>query len=152
LILRGYKGSIRQPVRVDPRIHTAREVGDEALALAAAFPHQAVQVWVGRNRRAAAARAESAGATLRVLDDGFQRRDIARNVDILVVDGATLFGNKRCLPAGPLREPLGARTRADFAVIVSETLSAEAPQWQGLPAYRLTLGTQLPEKLKAKPL
>jgi tetraacyldisaccharide 4'-kinase len=152
ILSRGYGGSITQPVRVDLNVHKASEVGDEPLALAGAFPNLPVHVWTGRNRARVAQRAEAAGATLLILDDGFQRQDVVRQVNILCLDPARGFGNGLCLPAGPLREPLSARKRAHFAILVSEAAQPETPAWQGLPAYRLTVATPLPNSLKNKPL
>ncbi len=54
-----------------------------------------------------------------VLDDGFQHRRLARDLDIVLVDGRERGG--RLLPAGPLREPVGALARAD--VILDSTLA-----------------------------
>jgi tetraacyldisaccharide 4'-kinase len=56
-------------------------------------------------------------ADVLVLDDGFQHRRLARDVDILMIDGQNPFGNRRLLPAGPLREdPRSALDRADIVV------------------------------------
>lgn len=133
---RGYGGTTTQPLAVLPRTHTAREVGDEPLMLARAMAHLPVQVWVGRHRPSVVTRAEQAGATLIILDDGFQRRDVARTADILVIDGPTAFGNGLTLPAGPLREFLAARTRAHFAVVINEPAAA-TNTFYGLTTYRL---------------
>ncbi len=140
VVMRGYGGQMgAQPLQVRPE-HPAALVGDEARMLATACAGQRVAVWVGANRPAVVRRAEQAGATFIVLDDAFQRRDVARTVDILVLDGARPwpFGNGLVLPAGPLRESLGARTRADFAVLLNAkpTPTTEAPPYYGLLTYR----------------
>jgi tetraacyldisaccharide 4'-kinase len=54
-----------------------------------------------------------------VLDDGFQHTRLARDLDLVLVNDQRGFGNRRMLPAGPMREPLGALKRADAVVIVS---------------------------------
>lgn len=138
ILSRGYGGQTSQPMKVSERLHSAAEVGDEPLALARHFATQAVQVWVGRNRAAVARRAEESGATLLILDDGFQRRDVARDCDILVLNGqlANPWGNGLTLPAGPLREPLSQRRRAHFAIVLNEPETPHLPYY-GLPAYRL---------------
>lgn len=51
-----------------------------------------------------------------VSDDGLQHYALARDVEVAVVDGARGLGNRRCLPAGPLREPPGRLASVDFVV------------------------------------
>lgn len=139
IVSRGYGGQASLPLQVIPRFHGAREVGDEPLALARHFTNSSVGVWVGRNRPAVVRRAEQAGATLIILDDGFQRRDVARDADILVLNGAqaSAWGNGLPMPAGPLRETLPNRKRAHFAIVLNEPAQTPLPYY-GLPAYRLT--------------
>lgn len=95
---------------------TARAAGDEPLELAAALP--GVPVLVGRSRAAAARFAvERLGAGCLLLDDGFQHRPLARDLDIVLLDARRPFGNGRLLPAGPLREPPAALARAHVVVL-----------------------------------
>jgi len=115
-LTRGYGGRLAGPVRVDPDRHTADDVGDEALLLARAAP-----TWVARDRTAGALTATAAGAQIVVLDDGFQNPSLAKDLSLLVVDGASGFGNGRVMPAGPLREPVrAALARAHGVVIVGD--------------------------------
>lgn len=139
IVSRGYGSQANAPFQVNPRFHSAQEVGDEPLALARHFINHSVSVWVGRNRAAVVRRAEQAGATLILLDDGFQRRDVARNIDILILNGAqpSAYGNGLPMPAGPLRETLPNRSRAHFAIVLNEPEQSPLPYY-GLPAYRLT--------------
>jgi tetraacyldisaccharide 4'-kinase len=88
------------------------EVGDEPRLIARACP--GVRVWVAADRVAAARSAVQAGADLLLLDDGFQHRRLARDLDILVDAGE---GNGWLLPAGPLREPRTRLERVDAVVI-----------------------------------
>ncbi|HEX2859904.1 MAG TPA: tetraacyldisaccharide 4'-kinase [Alphaproteobacteria bacterium] len=142
VVSKGYGArEARWPVRVDAFSHTARQVGDEALMLATQLRNASVAVWVAANKRDAVRRAEAAGATLIILDDGFHRHDIARNADVVVIDGPRGFGNGFMLPAGPLREPAGGLARASFAVVMDESAD-RSNQWYGATAYRLKLMPQ----------
>lgn len=96
--------------------------GDEALMLARALPH--VRVLVDANRHRAGTVAErQLGATVHILDDGFQHLALARDVDLLLVGEEDL--TERVLPGGPLRESLAAAARAD-ALLVNASYSAAA--------------------------
>ena len=127
LVGRGHGGDLRDPVRVvsdGRRVHSSgRVAGDEALVLAAHAP--GVPVLVARDRVQAGLRAVSAfGAEVLVLDDGFQHHGLARDLDVVCVDARQGFGNRRVLPRGPLREPLGALGSADAVVVVDGPLAA----------------------------
>src|SRR5258706_12726616 len=84
-----------------------------------------VPVLVGRDRGLVGLRALSAfGADVIVLDDGFQHHRLHRDLDILTFDGGLGLGNRRVLPRGPLREPLGALARAQAIGVVDGPLPA----------------------------
>ena len=117
---RGYRRrSGRAPLLVsDGRaiLLDAAAAGDEPFLIARDNP--AVPVAVGADRVAvahlllAACRPE-----VIVLDDAFQHRRLARDLDLLLVDGRDPWGNGNILPLGPLREPLPAVSRADALVV-----------------------------------
>jgi tetraacyldisaccharide 4'-kinase len=59
-----------------------------------------------------------------ILDDGFQHRQLHRDVDIVLIDGENSFGNRRMLPIGPMREPLNELKRADIFVVTKTPLQS----------------------------
>ncbi|KAK1682271.1 hypothetical protein QYE76_043119 [Lolium multiflorum] len=61
-----------------------------------------------------------------ILDDGMQHRSLLRDVEIVMVNGLTPWGNGHFIPRGPMREPLSALTRADMVVIHHANLASEA--------------------------
>ncbi|HYC97756.1 tetraacyldisaccharide 4'-kinase [Brevundimonas sp.] len=122
---RGYGGRLEGPVRVDPAVHTAADVGDEPLMLALDSP-----AWIARDRVAGARAAAAAGARALVLDDAHQNPALEKALSLVVVDGETRdhewpFGDGSVFPSGPMREPLKAGlARADAVVVL---LPADAP-------------------------
>jgi tetraacyldisaccharide 4'-kinase len=112
-LTRGYGGSLKGPVQV-LQGHTARDVGDEALLLARLAP-----TIVASDRAAGAQAAVAAGASLIIMDDGFQNMTLEKDISLLVVDGTRGIGNGRVMPAGPLRASLGVQlARADAMLVV----------------------------------
>ena len=112
VVTRGYGGSSRRP-RLLQDADTPEIVGDEAILLARRC---GVPVAIGRDRPAAAQLLINAGCNIVLSDDGLQHYALARDCEIIVVDGDRRFGNGRLLPAGPLREPPARLQGADAVV------------------------------------
>ena len=100
------------------------ERSDEAAELAVLLPD--VPHVADRDRVAGARTAAAAGARVVLLDDGFQHRRLARDLDILAVDATDPFGCDRIFPRGLLREPLSGVRRADAIVLTrSDAVDAD---------------------------
>jgi tetraacyldisaccharide 4'-kinase len=89
--------------------------GDEPLLLARSLPGVAVLVCADRYLAGRLAE-QHLGATVHVLDDGFQHMRLARDVNLLIVDRADVE-RPRLLPSGRLREPLSAARAADAVLV-----------------------------------
>jgi tetraacyldisaccharide 4'-kinase len=135
-LTRGYGGRSRGSQRVDVARHDAAEVGDEALLLAKVAP-----TWVARDRAEGARAAIAAGAGLLVMDDGFQNPALAQDLALVVIDGEVGFGNRRLLPAGPLRESLeDGLARASAVVLIGEDRTGVGRLLPpGLPTFSVEL-------------
>lgn len=96
----------------------ARDGGDEPVLLAERLP--GVPVVVGESRyEAGAVAVGTCGAGALVLDDGFQNRTLAKDLEVVVISGYDPWGNGRLFPRGSLREPLSALSRAAMAVVTN---------------------------------
>lgn len=136
---RGYGGQLAGPVRVDPTYHHATGVGDEPLMLARLAP-----TIVARDRVAGAKTARLGGASVIIMDDGFQNPALHKDLAILVIDGRRGIGNGRVLPAGPLRAPLHAQMVLAQALVVVGPPDGAAPviklaRRYGMPVFHARL-------------
>ena len=122
ILTRGYGRTGTATEQVDPA-GTAARFGDEPLLLA----RRGLPVFVGADRLPAGHLAESTSSPNRVhlLDDGFQHRQLFRNLDIVLLTAQNLADH--LLPAGNLREPLSALRRADILVLRSEEADTLRP-------------------------
>ncbi len=115
VVSRGYGGAARMPMPVRPDSDPAL-VGDEPVLIAR---QAGCPVWIGRARAEAGRRLLDFHPEVDVLlaDDGLQHHALGRDMEIVVVDGQRGFGNRRLLPAGPLREPIARLTEVDAMVV-----------------------------------
>lgn len=144
-VTRGYGGRMKGPLRVNLGVHTAADVGDEALLLAGIAP-----CWIGRSRTQAIRFAEKE-ATHIVLDDGLQNPAIAPTFSLLVVDGAAGFGNRKLFPSGPLRETLhDAFPRVNGIVMIGED-KHRIGFCLGKPIFQASLLPRIPSTLRERP-
>jgi tetraacyldisaccharide 4'-kinase len=130
IVSRGYGGSAGRGPKVVTSDSKALECGDEPRMLALRAP--GALVVVGSDRCRGAENARRLGADVILLDDGYQHRRLAREVDILLLDCRDPFGNGRLLPAGPLREPLVGIGRADIIVATGGDVGEPAPRMERL--------------------
>ncbi len=99
-----------------------REVGDEPALLARRLPTVPIVVSADRYRAGRLAE-ERYGVDVHILDDGFQHLALARDVDIVALDGTRPLPGEALLPAGPMREPLTALSRAHIVVLTRAELA-----------------------------
>ncbi|WP_447553150.1 tetraacyldisaccharide 4'-kinase [Vreelandella sp. EE22] len=117
IITRGYGGKAPvYPLEVNDTTSPAQS-GDEPLML---FRQTGAAVMVDPERPRGAQALVDKGCDIIISDDGLQHLALARDIELLVVDGARGLGNRCCLPAGPLREPARRLSSVD-AVIVNGT-------------------------------
>ncbi|MDE0481969.1 MAG: tetraacyldisaccharide 4'-kinase [Candidatus Poribacteria bacterium] len=120
ILLRGYKRRSSEEITVvsdgENRLCSREESGDEADMLARQLSD--IPIIVGKQRyltgKAALDRFKS---DVIILDDGFQHRQLARDVDILIIDTTQPYGTGALLPIGTLREPVSALQRADIIIL-----------------------------------
>lgn len=112
VVSRGYGGNARNPMMVEVSSDPA-QCGDEPCLIRRRCD---VPVAIGMDRVAASRLLVGAGVDVILSDDGLQHYQLARNVEICVIDGARRFGNGHLLPAGPLREPLSRLASVDWRV------------------------------------
>lgn len=125
ILSRGYKAAYNaQPIVVSGKgqvLVTPKVSGDEPYLLAKGLDK--TSVIIGRNRSASGKLAVSElQSDILVLDDGFQHRRLARDLDIVLIDAVQPFGFEHVLPRGLLREPLDSLNRAQVIIITKTNL------------------------------
>jgi tetraacyldisaccharide 4'-kinase len=114
-----------------------QEVGDEPLVLAR---QTGVPICIDADRVAAARHlvAES-GVDIIVADDGLQHYRLRRDFEIAVLDGQRVLGNRRMLPAGPLREPPSRLDEVDLVLVNGESAYSDGIRFDLLPHRAVSL-------------
>lgn len=120
ILNRGYRAGWRGQIGLvsdGKKIYmTATEAGDEAYLLAKSLPR--VSVVIGSNRIITGEYAvNQLKADVIILDDGYQHWQLARDLDIVLIDSLNMFGNNFMLPRGTLREPLANLARAQVFLL-----------------------------------
>lgn len=126
IISRGYGGCSKSwPLLVTPE-SDPRLVGDEPVLLAkqlgcliAVSPKRPQAIELLNQQMILDSQAK---LDVIISDDGLQHFAMARDIEVVLIDAQRQFGNQRCLPAGPLREPMNRLNQVDFCI------------WNGLKA------------------
>ena len=114
-ISKGYAGIVKRSTLVETW-HSPKSVGDEPLLLSQIAP-----TWIGKDRNNSIKLAKNMGADCIIMDDGFQNPSIHKDFSIIVINAAQEFGNRRVMPAGPLRESIKrGLSRTNLIVMIGE--------------------------------
>ena len=106
-----------------------------------------IPVFEGRDRIESAAAAHRQGATVAVLDDGFQHRRLARDLDIVLIAAETWTRTRSLLPRGPWREPAASLRRAGLVVVTRK--SADSATARRVAADLASLAPSVPQAVAA---
>ena len=125
-VSKGYGGLEKNNTLVNDW-HSPKSVGDEPLLLSEIAP-----TWIGLDRNKSFELAVENGADCIVMDDGFQNPTLQKDFSIVVINADQGFGNKRVIPAGPLRESIHRGLSRTNLVItigdISETVKNKIPK------------------------
>jgi len=114
-ISKGYAGVIKKSTLVEAW-HSPKSVGDEPLLLSQIAP-----TWIGKDRNNSIKLAKNMGADCIIMDDGFQNPTIHKDFSMVVINASQEFGNKRVMPAGPLRESIArGLSRTNLIIVIGE--------------------------------
>lgn len=136
IVMRGYKKKRAGAFAVDPKKDTARSAGDEAAMLA---KRTMLPVLVGKNRKEGIDRGiREFGINVAIFDDGYQVRNVRKDVEVLVLNGQAASGSMHLFPLGFLREPLGGVRKADVLLINKGELTGPVrDKVAQIPAFRV---------------
>ncbi len=125
ILCRGYKGRANSWPQLASAQSDPLLLGDEPVMLAMQTD---LPVMAGPDRTTSATQLiDQHDCNVILSDDGFQHLKLARDIDIVVIDGERGFGNGWCLPSGPLRESPSALRSADMLVMHGELTSNLPP-------------------------
>jgi len=127
-LTRGYGGSSKAvPLVVEIEHYDVEQAGDEAYLLA-----KKATTIVSANRADGARKAEELKADLIIMDDGLFNNSLHKDIQFLVIDRAVDFGNRKILPAGPLRAPLTyTLPKTDAVITIGTPLASDKPVFEG---------------------
>jgi tetraacyldisaccharide 4'-kinase len=157
VLSRGYGGKRRRDVLEvsdgQKLLANALEAGDEPCLMAKSLP--GVPVIISRHRYLAGMLAHKKhGTNFFILDDGFQHIGLRRDLDLVLLDSASPFGNGHLLPRGPLREPIDHLERADALLLTRAKIGGEGanessiePLKKKFPDKPIFLSRHVPEKI-----
>ena len=136
IISRGYGGQAQEWPQEVHKDSDPRFVGDEPVLLA----RQSGCPVVVAPKRAMAVQSllKNQNCNIIISDDGLQHYGLQRDIEIVVLDGTRRFGNKYCLPAGPLREHISRLNSVDFIVTTGETMQYKLKPLRGVCNNKLS--------------
>jgi tetraacyldisaccharide 4'-kinase len=137
IVTRGYKRKRTGTFSVDPKRDDAASVGDEAFMLA---KRTSLPVVVGTKRiEAIELGMREHGIDVAVLDDGYQVRNLRKEMEILVLSGRPEDEGGMIFPLGPYREPFQSIRRADAVLVSKGELSDGAREFaQSIPTFKVS--------------
>ncbi len=116
--------------------YSLNQIGDETAMMIGEIPEAGFAI--GSDKKKMLIKADQKlSPDIIIIDDGFQRLDIEKDIDIAVIDQSTLSNfknglnesNQRLFPSGKLREPLSALKRADSLFVIGTNSSSDfSPQ------------------------
>ncbi len=138
IVSRGYGTSVRSRLVMVTGKSSYQDVGDEPLVLAR---QTGAPICIGVDRVAAVRHlVGEADVDVVIADDGLQHYRMIRDFEIAVVDGQRVLGNRRMLPAGPLREPPARMDKVDVVLINGDSDYSGGYRFDLLPRQAVSLG------------
>ena len=136
IVSRGYRSWAEKPGLILDELSSFEDrlkAGDEAELL---YRHlEEPLLFIGRDRHSSMQEAEKRGVRTVFLDDGLQKRSLARDVEVILLDAHNPFGRGAFLPSGFLRDNPSALKRADF-LVVSDCLDPESFERKWIKSIR----------------